>query len=213
MECSNLQNIDIPNGVESIGSDAFIYCEKLISVTIPESVIQIDSTPFRYCKDLTNIIIDESNTNYKMENNCLIEIVSNTVLQGLNVSSITVPETVKRIGMYAFDGCEKLISITLPEGLTSIDSSAFARTSLTSITVPSTVTDVAYSFCGECETLTEIIMLPTNPPSCRGFNDVPSSVIMYVQDESIETYLSTSGWDELNRYGVTTKGLSEREVA
>ena len=53
--------MDIPYGVETIGYDAFEYCENLSIVTIPESVTYIGSWAFNGC-NLTNITIPESVT-------------------------------------------------------------------------------------------------------------------------------------------------------
>ena len=53
--CSNLKQITIPSGVETIGDYAFEGCESLESITIPDSVTSIGSYAFRYCYSLTNI--------------------------------------------------------------------------------------------------------------------------------------------------------------
>ncbi|MEG1752267.1 MAG: leucine-rich repeat domain-containing protein, partial [Clostridia bacterium] len=57
----------------------------------------------------------------------------------------------------AFDGCTSLTSITIPSSVTSIGSWAFSGcTSLTSITIPSSVTSIGrYAFYG-CTSLTSI---------------------------------------------------------
>ena len=55
------------------------------------------------------------------------------------------------IGIHAFDGCTSITSITIPNSVTSIGSSAFADcTSLTSVTIPNSVTtisDLAFYAC------------------------------------------------------------------
>ena len=61
------------------------------------------------------------------------------------------------IGNQAFDGCSSLTSLTLPSSVTSIGSSAFSGCSgLTSLTLPSSVTSIgAYAFSG-CSGLTSL---------------------------------------------------------
>lgn len=56
------------------------------------------------------------------------------------VKSVSIPNTVTEIGEYAFIGCEDLSSVTLPGGLTRIEDSAFYDCSITTITIPKSVT-------------------------------------------------------------------------
>ena len=74
-----------------------------------------------------------------------------------NLTSITIPEGVTSIGVNAFRGCSSLTSITIPEGVTSIGGFAFEDcSSLTSITIPEGVTSIGSGafFC--CSSLTSI---------------------------------------------------------
>ena len=63
--CSELNNLVIPDGVVSIGSSAFDWCS-LTSVTIPNSVTSIGSSAFSTCQLLTSVTftgtIDEWNS-------------------------------------------------------------------------------------------------------------------------------------------------------
>ena len=52
--CSNLKEIEIPNGIETIGSTAFRNCA-LTSLVIPESVKSIDGYAFNNCKHLMEV--------------------------------------------------------------------------------------------------------------------------------------------------------------
>ena len=59
------------------------------------------------------------------------------------LENITIPNSVKRIGKYAFSGCKALKSITIPNSVTSIGQSAFSEcTALKSITIPNSVTSI-----------------------------------------------------------------------
>ena len=58
-----------------------------------------------------------------------------------------MPSTVKRIGEFAFNGCNRLNLIELNEGLKSISKGAFYKTPVSSITIPSTVENIGdYAF-------------------------------------------------------------------
>ena len=130
--------IDITEGVTSIGNFAFCNCGKLTSITIPEGVISIGGNAFYRCSSLTSITIPNSVTS----------IGDGAFYNCGKLTSITIPEGVTSIGESAFLNCSKLTSITIPEGVTSIGYSAFWNCSkLTSITIPESVTSIgAYAF-------------------------------------------------------------------
>lgn len=64
--------------------------------------------------------------------------------------SITIPENINDLGTSAFYGCSSLISISLPSGITAIGNNTFENCSkLASIDIPSGVTSVeSYAFYG-----------------------------------------------------------------
>ena len=73
------------------------------------------------------------------------------------LTSVTIPGSVTRIGNCAFSGCSGLTSVTIPDSVTSIEWSAFHGCSgLTSITIPDGVTSIEdWAFDG-CSGLTSI---------------------------------------------------------
>ena len=69
----------------------------------------------------------------------------------INLTSITIPDSVTSIGDYAFSGCSSLSSITIPDSVTSIGNSAFSYCSgLTEITIPDSVTEIGGSALYSC---------------------------------------------------------------
>lgn len=74
-----------------------------------------------------------------------------------NLTSITIPDSVKSLGLHAFSRCSSLTNITIPDGVTSLTSSVFyGCSSLTNITIPNTVTFIAENTFEGCTTLTNI---------------------------------------------------------
>ena len=77
---------------------------------------------------------------------------------------ITVPSTVKIdgktcnvkfIGKKAFSGCDKITEITIPEGVTQIESKAFENcTSLKTVNLPATLMSCEYDAFTGCEDVT-----------------------------------------------------------
>ncbi len=58
--CVSLKNIDFPDSLTSIGVSAFSDCDSLISVTIPSKVKKLYRETFRHCNQLQHVIIPDS---------------------------------------------------------------------------------------------------------------------------------------------------------
>ncbi len=73
-----------------------------------------------------------------------------------SLSSVSLGNGVVEIGMMAFMGCESLENITLPATLTTIGNLAFSSCGLSSITIPKNIVKVgsnAFSFCESLESI------------------------------------------------------------
>ena len=73
------------------------------------------------------------------------------------LTSITIPNSVASIGYSAFYGCSGLTSITIPNSVTSIGNYAFEGCSgLTSVVIPNSVTSIGVRAFTRCSGLTSI---------------------------------------------------------
>ena len=80
-----------------------------------------------------------------------------TTLYNVNITSITISDSVTSIGKNAFYNCSGLTSITIPDSVTSIGNNAFREcTGLTSITIPDSVTSIGDNAFYGCTGLTSI---------------------------------------------------------
>ncbi len=85
------------------------------------------------------------------------------------LTSITIPDSVKIIESDAFQGCSSLTSIVIPYGVESIKRFTFAEcTSLSSVTIPDSVSRISNFAFGECRSLTSIT-IPDRVTSIRMF--------------------------------------------
>lgn len=162
--CRGLTSIEIPNSVTYIGMNAFYGCRGLTSIVIPNSVTGIGYGAFSYCSSLTSIEIPDSATK-----------IWSTAFDGCSsIISATMPTTAigyipktklktvvinggTSIGDYAFGDCSSLTSITIPNSVTSIGRGAFEGcSSLTCIEIPNGVTSIGDYAFNYCSSLTSV---------------------------------------------------------
>ena len=149
--------------VTSIGSSAFYRCYYLASITIPSSVTSIhiggsDNNSFYECNNLISINVNEDNLHFSSVDGVLYNKEKTKLLLCPEAKkSVSIPNTVKEIDEYAFDGCKNIKNIQLPNSVTSIGNSAFHNCrSLTSITIPNSVTSIGFGAFSYCTSLTDI---------------------------------------------------------
>ena len=148
----------IPDGITSIGNNAFQNCTGLTSVTIPNSVETISNNAFQNCTGLTSVTISNG-----------VETISNNAFRNCTgLTEITIPDSVTSIGTNAFAGCTSLTSVIIGNGVTSIGNGAFSDcTGLTKVTIGNSVTSIGnYAFIS-CTKLTSI----TIPNSVTSIGD------------------------------------------
>lgn len=78
------------------------------------------------------------------------------------LTSVVLPDSILAIGDRAFSYCYKLTSINLPNGITTLGGQAFFGCNLTTITLPDTLTHLGHNPFNGCDRLTEIIVSPTH---------------------------------------------------
>ncbi len=146
-----------PDGfpVERITVSAFSRLENIKSIAIPSSVKNIEWGSFAGCTGIEKIYVSKDNPYYHVENNCLIQTVTNTLVFAAARSKI--PEGVTCIGKLAYAYNTELTKIKIPQGVTKIDASAFSNcTALESIQLPSTLTEIGNSAFTMCRALESI---------------------------------------------------------
>lgn len=145
---TELESVTIPEGVTRIGGGAFSSCRALRRVVIPASVTTIDCRygwyPFSGCTSLDEVVfkgdrgaIDMvavqafAGTPWLELQDFSLEIKNNGVMGFLGIcpSTVTIPEGVTAIGSSAFSApsATNLVHVVLPESLTVISGNAFGE--------------------------------------------------------------------------------------
>lgn len=161
--CSSLKSINLPEGLETIGIQAFCDCDSLKTVTIPSSVNSIGFGAFEWCDSLTEIKVKSNNAYFTDINGVLYNKDKTKIIQypkAKTQTSYIIPSSVTTVGRDAFEECENLKSIILPEKLTSIEESAFSSSGIKTIEIPAGVTTISRSAFNS--SFIESIVLPNN---------------------------------------------------
>lgn len=173
--CEGLTSVAISNGVTNIGYSAFLHCTRLTSITIPDSVQIIAYDAFFECN---NLQYNEYDNAYYLGNetnpyvvlirpksggitSCIIndecKIIHDEAFHFSSLVSIVIPNNVTSIGESAFGGCFNLTSISIPDSVTNIGQEAFfACYGLTSVNIGTGVTSIGESAFRLCSNITSI---------------------------------------------------------
>lgn len=170
-QASDIESVTLPDSLTTIEKNAFYNCEKLKSVTIPQNVSSIGLAAFVEGlseSSLTEIKVDPENPYFSEKDGVVFskdgtklivfpsgrsgdyQIPDGTVSVGdyafyycVNVSSITVPGSVRSLGEGAFGNCSSLTKAVLNEGLEEIGEYVFQSNSgIRDIIIPASVKSV-----------------------------------------------------------------------
>lgn len=147
-KCIKLENLVIPNGIKEIGESAFEECNSIESIQIPNSVTAIGQSAFAYCRNLISIEIGTGlgRISPQMCYNC-------EKLSTITFLPRDVPKNRIEIGNRAFYNCYSLTSLYTPYIVTTIRSSAFARSGLKTVTIVGYTEDFAFAYCPNLESV------------------------------------------------------------
>ena len=166
---SSLKTVVVTGG-KNIGNDAFRNCNLIKSIILPDSVTNIGDNAFYGCSKLAIVTINENNSVYASQDGILYNKEKTQFVYIPNALSgaITIPDGITSIDSSAFENRRSITSVTLPDSVTSIGDSAFSDCrSLTSIIIPDGVITIGERAFYYCNLLTSVII----PDSIRSIGD------------------------------------------
>lgn len=220
-QASDIESVTLPDSLTTIEKNAFYNCEKLKSVTIPQNVSSIGLAAFVEGlseSSLTEIKVDPENPYFSEKDGVVFskdgtklivfpsgrsgdyQIPDGTVSVGdyafyycVNVSSITIPGSVRSLGEGAFGNCSSLTKTVLNEGLEEIGEYAFQSSSgIRDIIIPASVKSVGKNglrLSSECR----IRVLSTDTIwADDAFRD--SALIAGKKDSTLQKYAEDRGY-------------------
>lgn len=171
--CSNIQTVKLPEGLETIGESAFSSTANLETIYLPASLtsigkynfsgkiledvhyagtleqwcsIEMGASPWTYTDYNGADTGTEHQTNLYLNNNELLE------------GEISIPAGVTRIANGAFYRYRKITKVTVPDSVREIGAKAFKGTVINEITLPSTMDSIEEEAFRDCRNLTSITL-------------------------------------------------------
>lgn len=215
--CENLTTVNLPEGLTTISTAAFSACYSLKTlklpstvtsiygiafwraglekISLPDSIWSIGDGAFGGCDKLTEITLSPDNKYYTVDRNFLYTKDKSALLccpAGLNLTSVTVDNSVTSIKQGAFAFCTTLKEVILPPTLTEIAYDAFSNcTALAAIDIPAGVSDIGVSAFQKCNAL-KTLKFPARLKAIKGKtlyqNQALASVTLPDSLESMAVY-------------------------
>ena len=139
--CNSITAINIGNNVQSI-PDYLFYSTGITTLTIPENVTSIGASSFGACHSLTTV-------NY------------NAINCSLSYNIYTTSHS-------PFVGCNNISTINIGNSVTTIPNNMFEHTGITTLTIPSSVTQIGDDAFKECTSLQSLYFNATNCQTASG---------------------------------------------
>ena len=172
----------IPDGVTTIGYEAFEKSKGLTSITIPDSVTNIENLAFWFCGNLNSV---------ELSNNLMR--IGKSAFEGCGFTNIVIPDNITQIAPFAF-ASTALKSITIPNNIESIGENAFSQCkNLESVSISDGVVNIGEGAFSFCSNLKEMIIpnsvIEIGQSSFRGCSNMEN---IYV-DTNNTNYISQNG--------------------
>lgn len=191
---TNVEEVVLPEGIETIDSDAFNFCTKLRKINFPETLKVIGHGAFKGCFFLETVILPKT-----------MKEISDYAFYEAGIKQLILPENVNFVGTEVFAGTD-IETTDIPENFT-LNSAMFEKCQkLHSINLlDSHITIPERCFCN-CINLTEIDITKTaliKDEAFRGCQNLSVSTI------PADTLVAVSAFEESGATDVIIEDISK----
>ncbi len=176
--------------IEKIGAKAFWGCNGVKSVIIGNLIDSISSDAFHACRNMSNLVIGNS----------VKHIGDEAFSMCYGLKSIELNNSVESIGYLTFGSCKGLSKLVLDKTVKTIGKQAFYNcTGLESLVIGASVESIGDMAFIDCNALTSVVCKSTTPiekseDSQVFSNPVYENASLYVPEDALDAYKSTSPW-------------------
>jgi hypothetical protein len=150
--CDAVESVIFPDNVEEIGVRVLSECPNLKRIYLGAGVRLIDLHAFSEC-DIEDIVISPENPHLVFRDGCVIDTAAKTLILGIRGAVIPGDGSVERIGYSAFSGRRGISSLIIPEGIKEICSFAFEGCDVERIALPKSIEKLGTSTLRDCKYL------------------------------------------------------------
>lgn len=122
-----------------------------------------------------------------------VKVIPHSAYYQSDLYGIRLPDSVKTIRRLAFSQAMELTSITIGEGVVTLEAQFLQLCwQVTNITIPNTCESIGSSAFYDCSELVSIYMKPTTPPTITSstFDSTSDSLKIYVPRASLDAYIA-----------------------
>ena len=182
----------IPDNVRRICAYAFSNCTGITALTLGINLDTLETGAFSGTSAITSITYKATNCTNGL---------TNWMFSGNAITSLYINSNVQSIPDYLIGTCPNLTTVTFPSNISRIGMNNFHNCGLTgTLTLPSSITEIGYGAFALCSGVSEIqcnaSMPPTVPPM-YGISFIFANcwnVPLYVPCSSVTAYQNAPGW-------------------
>ena len=161
----DMEEIELPNTINTIGNAAFSGCDRLKSITIPEGVTEIKDNCFEVCRKMEEVVLPDSvvsigtwafnevgsylsnGTGAKIRLSSQLQSIGQYAFYEANIAEINIPDSVTTISDSAFCSA-KIASFKMPPNVDKVPKSMFKNSTLAEIDLANVTAIEEYAFSG-----------------------------------------------------------------
>lgn len=209
--CTGLEDLYLPDNIESVGLWGFRGCSSLKTVRFSENLSQVSDYGFSECTSLDNVVFPESMTSIadnsfsnctSLKNldlgNSLMIIGPSAFKNDTALNGVEIPESLYGLGVESFANCTSLPYVAI-RAISSVGKQAFQGcTGLQWVSLSKKTTSLGENSFDGCSNIRYVKSFADFPP--EGLVNFPEKVVaegtLFVPEESVDYYQFSPTWED-----------------